>query len=102
MPSTQHEAQASADREKQSHQQLRRVIGEQVMRILGQPSALQIVQVRKLWDDHYRVNVIVGANAACAKVAHSYFLVTNSEGNIIASTPKVTRQYLPTDQRKES
>jgi hypothetical protein len=50
-------------------------------------------QVRPLWQDHYRVNVFIGADAASAKIAHSYFLVVNSDGNIIASTPKITRQY---------
>jgi hypothetical protein len=35
----------------------------------------------------------VGAETASAKVLHSYFLVADLDGNIIESTPKITRQY---------
>jgi hypothetical protein len=31
--------------------------------------------------------------ASLTKVAHSYFLVADSDGNIVASTPKITKQY---------
>jgi hypothetical protein len=79
--------------ETQARQQRKAVIGQHVMHTLGQPADLHTVQVRYLWEDHYRVNVFVGVDAASAKVAHSYFLVADSDGNILASTPKVTRQY---------
>jgi hypothetical protein len=39
------------------------------------------------------VNVFVSADAGSTRVAQSYFLVTDEEGNILASTPKITRQY---------
>src|SRR5688572_32554492 len=39
-----------------------------------EPADFQSVQVRPLWAGHYRVNVLVGGNAAMATVAHSYFL----------------------------
>jgi hypothetical protein len=71
----------------------RALIGAHVLRALGQPDALHRVQVRHLWEDHYRVNVLVGADAAQAKVAHSYFLVVNPAGAILTSTPTITRQY---------
>ncbi len=79
--------------EKQARQQRKAVIGQHVMHTLGQPGDLHTVQVRHLWEDHYRVNVFVGGDAASAKVAHSYFLVADRDGNILASTPKITRQY---------
>jgi hypothetical protein len=60
---------------------------------LAHVAALHTVQVRHLWEDHYRVNVFVGLDAASAKVANSYFLVADSDGNIVASTPKITKQY---------
>jgi hypothetical protein len=72
---------------------LKALMGEQVMRALGQPGSLYQVQVRPLWEDHYRVNVFVGVDAASAKVAHSYFLVADSDGKIVASTPKITKTY---------
>jgi hypothetical protein len=72
---------------------LRALIGEQVMHTLGKPDDLLGVQVRELWEDHYRVNVLVGVDPAFVRVADSYFVVADGEGNIVASTPKVTRQY---------
>jgi hypothetical protein len=69
------------------------LIGGQVLHALGQPDGLLRVQVRPLWEHHFRVNVLVGADAASAKVANSYFLVTDGGGNILASTPAITRQY---------
>jgi hypothetical protein len=68
-------------------------MGEQVMRALGQPGSLYQVQVRPLWEDHYRVNVFVGVDAASATVAHSYFLVADRDGKIVASTPQITKTY---------
>ena len=90
---TKQQDQQLADQEKQERQQLSAAISKQVMRTLGQPGDLHSVQVRYLWDDHYRVNVLVGADATSARVANSYYLVADSEGNIIASTPEITRQY---------
>src|SRR5262245_55442572 len=92
MSAQQHDIQHT-DQEKQSRQQWKTVIGKQVIHTLGQPGHLHEVQVRHLWEDRYRVNILVGLDAASAKVAHSYFLVADSDGNIVASTPKITRQY---------
>jgi hypothetical protein len=81
------------DQEKQARQQRKTVIGKLVIHTLGQPGHLHEVQVRHLWEDRYRVNILVGLDAASVRVAHSYFLVADSDGNIVASTPKITRQY---------
>jgi hypothetical protein len=69
------------------------LIREQVIHALGTPTDLRTVQVRKVWDHHYRVNVIVGANAGSVRVANSYFLRIDSDGSLIAATPKITKQY---------
>lgn len=79
--------------ERQQRQRLNALIGNKVIFNLGAPDLLHLVQVRQLWDDRYRVNVLVGENAASAKVAHSYFLVVDGEGNIVVSTPKITKLY---------
>jgi len=42
---------------------------------------LHKVQVRRLWDDHYRVNVLIGEDAASAKIANSYFVEADGDGN---------------------
>jgi hypothetical protein len=64
-----------------------------VIRTLGTPGDLHDVQVRRLWDDNYRVNVLVGEDVASLRVAHSFFLVTDGEGQIRACTPELTRRY---------
>jgi hypothetical protein len=69
------------------------VIGEQVIHILGEPGDLLQMQIRLLWENSYRVNVLIGADAACAKVANSYFVKTDGDGNIVESTPQITKQY---------
>jgi hypothetical protein len=92
MPTTEQDKQQSGHEEREEHQ-LNAAIGKQVMHALGQPGDLHSVQVRHLWGKRYRVNVFVGVDAASAKVAHSYFLVATGDGNIIASTPEITKQY---------
>jgi len=77
----------------QERQQLSAAIGRHVMNALGQPADLHRVHVRQLWDDHYRVNILLGLDAASVRIAHSYFLVTDGSGNIVASVPKITREY---------
>ena len=72
---------------------LNALVGEQVLHALGEPGGLLKVQVRPLWEGNYRVNVFVGVDAASARVANSYFVVADGDGNILESTPKVRRQY---------
>ena len=77
----------------EQQQKLDALIGKRVIDTLGKPGDLHKVQVRRLWDDHYRVNVLIGEDAASAKIANSYFLEADSDGNIVGSTPKITKQY---------
>jgi hypothetical protein len=93
MMPTKEQGKQPVNQEKQARQQLNAVIGQRVMLTLGQPGDLHRVQVRWLWEDHYRVNVLLGVDAASAKVAHSYFLVADGDGNILASTPKLLKRY---------
>ena len=92
MPTKQLDQQHQSQ-ESQEGQQLHAVIGKHVLSTLGHPGDLHRVQVRPLWQDHYRVNVLVGVDAASVKIAHSYFLVTDGDGTIVASTPRLSRQY---------
>jgi hypothetical protein len=68
-------------------------IGKQVLRTLGEPDNLRQVQVHHLWEDHFRVNILVGVEAASAKVAHSYFLEADLNGQIREATPRITKRY---------
>ena len=92
MPTKQHE-QPQTNPENQPPDKRAAVIADSVLHALGQPGHLYRVQVRPLWLDHYRVNVLVGLDIISAKIAHSYFLVADSNGKILGSTPKITRQY---------
>ena len=68
-------------------------IGKAVLQTLGRPENLHLVQVRPLWDDHFRVNVFVGPDLASSTVAHSYFLHADGDGAILTATPAITRHY---------
>ena len=92
MPAQQQDEQPK-NQEPPKGQQLNAVIGRSILHTLGHPGDLHRVQVRQLWEGHYRVNVFVGVDAASARVAHSYFLMADGDGNILSSTPKVTRRY---------
>jgi hypothetical protein len=72
---------------------LNAVIRGQVIHRLGQPKDLLRVAVLPLWAAYYRVNVLVGADFTSARVAQSYFLQADGDGNIVVATPEITRRY---------
>jgi DNA topoisomerase IA len=92
MPTTEQHEQKK-DLEKHKREALYTLIGEQVLHILGKPADLHKVTVRRLWEDRYRVNVLVGKDATSVKIANSYFVDANDDGNIIESNPRITKQY---------
>jgi hypothetical protein len=94
MPTTPKDQQHTGS-EKQAHQERGAAIGRRVMNALGRPLALHWVRVRPLWEDHYRVNILIGEDAASARIAHSFFLVADEDGTIRAATPAIARQYDP-------
>src|SRR5579864_1979499 len=73
------------------HKPVDGVIVDQLVRHLGRPAHLHKVQVRRLWENYYRVNILVGPDAASAKVAHSYFLKVDGDGLIVEATPKIPK-----------
>jgi len=83
----------SADVKSHRRETLNALVGEQVLHALGEPGDLLKVQARPLWKGTYRVNVFVGANAACARIANSYFVVTDGDGNVLKASPSITRCY---------
>ena len=90
---TTRQAERGKEDEGQARDRLHLMIAERVIQALGEPDGLHRVQVRHLWADYYRVNVLVGADAASATIAHSYFLVTDGAGHILAATPKLSKRY---------
>ncbi len=92
---TKEQSNKHQDIERHKGEVLTNLIEEQVIHTLGTPVNLLKVQARLLWENHYRVNVFVGPDVASAKVSNSYFLSVGSDGNILASEPKITKQYEP-------
>ena len=92
MPTAQQREQGRGD-EQQARGKLHALIAERVLHTLGEPGGLHLMQVRHLWGDHYRVNVLVGENAASTRIAHSYFLVADSAGQIVTSNPNIIKRY---------
>jgi hypothetical protein len=83
--------QEADDMNKRVHEALYSVIAEQVLHTLDTPDHRHRVQVRSLWGNFYRVNLLVGDDAACMKVASSYFLKTDSDGRILESSPAMIK-----------
>jgi hypothetical protein len=93
MPNKLQTEQPKDEMEPDKRKTLNKLIRDQVIHALGKPTDLRDVQVRKVWNDHYRVNVIVGMSAGAVSIAHSYFLVIDSAGSLINVNPKITKQY---------
>jgi hypothetical protein len=89
----QKEQEQRKNRAKDLGEALNALIAEQVVHLLGKPENLHQVQVRPLWGNYFRVNVLTGPDAASFRVANSYFLRADGDGNIVESTPKIIRQY---------
>ena len=92
MATSQHRnQQEEMDRHKRNA--LDALLAEQVIHILGKPAGLHKVQVRQVGERGYRVNILIGPDVVAAKVAQSYFLKVDGDGNIVESTPKITRLH---------
>jgi len=79
--------------EKHATPQWNAAIAAQLLQTLGKPGGFHSVQVRHLWGDHFRANVLVGADAASIRIAHSYFLVIASDEMILSSSPTIRKEY---------
>lgn len=86
--------QASEPQEKKAQDQdrLKTAIRSHVLNALGRPNRLSRVEVRALWDDYYRVNVLAGENPGCIIIVHSYFIEADEQGNILQSQPPLNRR----------
>ena len=65
-----------------------------VARTQGPPLDLLKAQVRPLGADHYRVNVMTGDDPTAVRIPHSYFVAADEQGNILASTPAIRKEYV--------
>ncbi|CAN5459602.1 hypothetical protein BH11PLA2_BH11PLA2_49840 [soil metagenome] len=69
------------------------VVRTNVIAALGRPPGLYEVAVRSLWDNRYRVNVMIGADITNVHIAHSFFVEAGDNGDIISSQPLITKLY---------
>lgn len=76
-----------------SRETLTGTIGKNVVNTLGKPSGIFKVKVHAVGNHYYRVNVLVGEYVTSARIAHSFFLTADHEGNIVGSTPEIVRVY---------
>jgi hypothetical protein len=90
MPAAQ-AGEARKDKEQQDPELLKTLIRGHVLRALGEGGTGR-VQVRPLWGEYYRVNIIVEEGPGRITIPRSYFLRTDGAGNVLESTPKLTKQ----------
>ena len=69
------------------------VIRAGILSALGRPPRLYRVAVSKLWEDHYRVNVLTGTDATSLRIPHSYFVQTGIGGDVVSTVQAITRLY---------
>jgi hypothetical protein len=81
-----------ADQAEQQGRPLDASVGRRLLDALGRRGDEYTAQVRRLWEGHYRVNLLTGADPASTRIAASYFLVVGADGGILASTPGIPRQ----------
>lgn len=74
-------------------------IRDGVLASLGWPPGLYRVAVVPLWQNYYRVNVLIGTDPTAVKIAHSYFVAADFVGRILTATPHLTRIYQQTRTR---
>jgi len=68
-------------------------IGRAVMSALGRPADFLRVTARRVTETGHRVNVIAGDDPTKARIAHSFFVTTDADGNLTGSAPPIVRRY---------
>jgi hypothetical protein len=87
------EKNEEAEARDRAARQLATAISRAVMTGLGRPADLLNVTVRRVAGQNYRVNVVTGVDAASARIAHSFFVAVDDQGNVLESTPALARCY---------
>ncbi len=90
---TKQQEKEPADSQKQEAPPRNALIGKRILHSLGRPENFDRVQVRTLWGDYFRVNVLVDAQLASIKIAHSFFVSADADGNIVSCNPALTKLY---------
>ncbi len=75
-------------------------IRSRILDSAGMPSQLYRVAVIPLWRNHFRVNVLTGADATSVRIANSYFVVSDDGGNIVRASPTIRQGPEPGSPRR--
>ena len=68
-------------------------IRQQVLQKIGTPLGWHVVQVKPLWGDYFRVNVLIGESITTYTIRHSFFLLTDGEGGVVEASPEMVKSY---------
>ena len=69
------------------------IIRAGVLASLGTPTGLFRVTVLPLWDNNFRVNVLVGEDATAVRIPDSFFVTADEHGNILGTEPPIRKAY---------
>lgn len=64
-----------------------------VMAVLGRPADFLRITARQVSGENYRVNVVAGPDVSSSRIAHSYFITADADGNVKQSSPALVKQY---------
>ena len=81
------------EEDKQSPGRKAAAIVRSVMETLGRPENFLRATARPVSDNNYRINVVVGEDAASARIPHSFFVTVNEDGTIRGSVPTIQKCY---------
>jgi hypothetical protein len=77
----------------QSAKRLATAICRHVIAALGRPGDFLRITARQVTGDGHRVNVLTGVDAASARIAHSFFVTADENGNVTGSAPAIVKHY---------
>src|SRR5262245_61669096 len=77
------QGEKGAEAEKPERGRILALLGKHALDALGRPADFREVQVRALWGRQYRVNVLIGKDAASAKIANSFLVVVDDAGKVL-------------------
>ena len=60
---------------------------------IGRAADFLRVTARRVTETGHRVNVIAGDDPTKARIAHSFFVTTDADGNLTGSAPPIVRRY---------
>ncbi len=90
---TKQQTDFDAEEKAMARDALNAAIGKNVIRSLGSPADMLKVKVYPVGSETYRVNVMVGKDICSSRVADSFFLTADEEGNIVTCSPQIVRLY---------